>query len=125
MSAPMRPNYRKWQKAPDGKKPFQCALFFRDQKGRTVEIAADAVSETGQSVATFLLTVLSVDITAGPLSTCLPRFKVEEGWADAGQKGTRVGPDVPINGILWMPILWDGEEDPGWFESRGLVPCED
>jgi hypothetical protein len=39
---------------------------------------------------------------------------------DAGKRGTVLGPEVTANGIVWMPLLWDGDEDPDWHKSAGL-----
>lgn len=120
----MRPDYRKWQKAPEGKKPFQVALFFRTQEGQTVEVTADEVGKATQSAVTFLLQLLSFDITSHSLDDVLPRYQIKKGWCEAGKSGVRVGADFPINGQLWTPILWDGEEDPDWHKAAGLKRCD-
>ena len=50
--------------------------------------------------------------------------KIKEGWEDAGKTGVIVI-DEPVkdlvNGTSWTAVLWDGEEDPTFFKSRGLV----
>ena len=50
------------------------------------------------------------------------RVRIKHGWEDAGRIGTVLrelkGPD----GIGWTVLVWDDDEDPTTFKTRGLEP---
>lgn len=48
------------------------------------------------------------------------KAKVKEGWHDAGKICEVIGLPIHVNGMSWMPIVWEDEEDPDWFKSSGL-----
>ena len=48
------------------------------------------------------------------------RVQVKHGYQNAGQQGERLGADVVVQGMSWTPVLWDEEEDPSWFKTKGL-----
>lgn len=56
------------------------------------------------------------------ISVDAERLKIAENWFDAGRAGFRVGPDFSVNGTLWTPILFDGEEDPDLYKAESLEP---
>lgn len=47
------------------------------------------------------------------------RVKIKQGWEGAGRKGTALGEPV-FAGQEWLPVLWDGEEDPALFKLAGI-----
>lgn len=48
------------------------------------------------------------------------RRRIKEGWEGASKEGKVLGEQIVVNGIMWAPILWDGEEDPDWQKSVSL-----
>ena len=42
-------------------------------------------------------------------------------FVGAGTKGVVLGKAIECNGMSWTPVLWDGEEDPDWFKTYGLL----
>jgi hypothetical protein len=50
------------------------------------------------------------------------RVRIREGWQGAGKKGTALGMPLVVNGgeMKWIPVLWDGEDDPDWHKAYGL-----
>jgi len=47
------------------------------------------------------------------------RVRIKCGWSGAGNSGTAVGEPVFIE-QWWLPILWDGEEDPDFHKLAGI-----
>lgn len=52
------------------------------------------------------------------------RVAVRFGWEDAGKQGTALGPPV-FAGQAWTPVLWDGDEDPDFHKTAGLLVLEE
>ena len=50
------------------------------------------------------------------------KLEIKAGWGSEGRLGTCMGPDLEVNktSVSWTPVLWDEEEDPDWFKTRGL-----
>ncbi len=49
------------------------------------------------------------------------RVRIRPSWHGAGQTGTRLGSEIFVGTMGWTPVIWDGEEDPEWFKTHGLV----
>jgi len=47
------------------------------------------------------------------------RVRVKPDWAEAHQHGEVLCAAVYVS-QWWVPVLWDGEEDPDWFKAAGL-----
>lgn len=48
------------------------------------------------------------------------KFRIKKNWYNAGDTGTCLGNPINIDGILWVPVLFDGSEDPDFHKSSGL-----
>lgn len=51
------------------------------------------------------------------------RVAIKSGFEGAGRRGWVLGSTLTLyeNGTMkWVPVLWDGEEDPDWFKADGL-----
>lgn len=49
------------------------------------------------------------------------RCIIKDGWHNAGKEGVVLGKLVEDHsGMLWVPILWDDEEDPDFHKERGI-----
>ena len=48
------------------------------------------------------------------------RVRIKDGWEDAGRLGTLVHTHQ-MSDQNWSMVLWDGEEDPETFKTRGLM----
>jgi hypothetical protein len=46
--------------------------------------------------------------------------KIRSGWMCAGRSGVALGPSITVNGNIWTPILWHGDEDPSWEKTLSL-----
>ena len=46
---------------------------------------------------------------------------IADGWNDSGKRGRVIGYEV-FFGQWWCPVLWDGDEDPEFYKSEGLIP---
>lgn len=47
-------------------------------------------------------------------------IQIKEGWMCAGRIGKALGDAVLVYGIMWVPVLWDEDEDPEWHKLAGL-----
>ena len=47
------------------------------------------------------------------------RIRIKKGWEDFGQVGTCLGIPIFVD-QLWIPVLWDNEEDPEFFKLAGV-----
>jgi hypothetical protein len=48
------------------------------------------------------------------------RVQIRDGWMHEGKQGTLLGPPVYAQ-QNWSPVLWDGEEDPDFHKTKGLI----
>lgn len=48
------------------------------------------------------------------------RIRIKDGWAEAGQFGSVLGPNQIVKGLEWTPVIMDGEDDPSWHKTHGL-----
>jgi chromosome segregation ATPase len=48
------------------------------------------------------------------------RVTLRSGWGNCGRDGTAIGPNIELD-QPWTPVLWDGEEDPEFFKTAGLI----
>ena len=51
------------------------------------------------------------------------RFRVKEGWFDAGKTGVFVSEPVEHDGLKWIGVIWDNdpsEEGLGWFKLHAV-----
>lgn len=48
------------------------------------------------------------------------RVKIKDSWGGAPQAGVALGDAINIYGMMWVPVLWDGEVDPDWHKLAGL-----
>lgn len=53
------------------------------------------------------------------------RLQIKDGWDGAGKTGKRIGNDdmyFMSGDQMWIPVLWDGEDDPTWYKVEALEP---
>lgn len=48
--------------------------------------------------------------------------QIKAKWDNAGRRGIVLGDPVGDDGQLWIPVKWDGEEDPDFHKAAGLLP---
>lgn len=48
------------------------------------------------------------------------RIAIKAGWFEEGKLGIAVGDPVLVDGMLWVPVVWDSEDDPDWHKLSGL-----
>ena len=64
------------------------------------------------------------------------KIRIRKGWGDAGGTGVCLGPEIFVEQD-WVPVIWDGDEDPTFSKAAGLevweclkpcnanAPCDD
>lgn len=57
--------------------------------------------------------------TAIPKETPI-KVIIKDGWEGAGKTGIQLA-SIVFCGQWWVPVLWDGEEDPTFHKLRGLI----
>ncbi len=48
-----------------------------------------------------------------------PYVQIKADWYDAKKQGRQVGSAVFV-GQWWVPVLWDGSDDPDFHKAAGL-----
>lgn len=61
-----------------------------------------------------------VAAAAPPSGVDREAVEIRDGWAGAGRRGVRLGPDVEAGGLKWTPVLWDDEEDPDFHKATAI-----
>lgn len=48
--------------------------------------------------------------------------RIKTGWENSGKLGVALGEPVTIyrNSQEWLPVIWQGEEDPDWHKLAGI-----
>lgn len=46
--------------------------------------------------------------------------QIKEDWMGAGRIGKCLGDAVEVHGMMWLPLVWDDEEDPEFFKLSGI-----
>lgn len=45
---------------------------------------------------------------------------IREGWEYAGRQLTVIGPTVIVNGMLWVPIVFEDEDEPDLYKESSI-----
>lgn len=62
----------------------------------------------------------------GPGAWVGKKVKLREGWKrdhrdDRDVSGDVLGPPVVLSGQAWVPVVWEGEDDPSWIKTVAVI----
>lgn len=48
------------------------------------------------------------------------KVKIKDGWPEEGRAGITLGESIFVLGIMWTPVIWDGDRHPEFHKLAGL-----